>query len=239
MFLNNVYNKDCMEGMKEMPENSVDFTLTDIPYDFFKNLYTAQSRKKSKRGFGIRKIDKGIADKITFELKEFLENLLRITKGSICIFCGYEQFSEIYSFFISLKDGTVRPIVWNKDNPSPLNAKYVYLNGTEFAVWYRPPRAVFNSFCKKNVFSYPQGSSKDFPTQKNLKMFADLITDNSAPRDIIFDPCMGSGTTAIAALSCNRRFLGFEIDKKAYELIYKRLSNNIIYSSLFKKDEVL
>ena len=186
---NNVYNMDCMAGMKYMPDNSVDFTLTDIPYNFWGKLRTSKERAVYKNG--IRIINKGIADKITFDINKFLPELLRVTKGSICVFCGFEQFSQIYSFFCSLGSGTIRPLVWNKKNPSPMNGRFIYLQSVELAVWYRPQNAVFNAFCKRNVFNYPQGSSELFPTQKNLALWEDIIRDNANAGDIVFDPCMG------------------------------------------------
>lgn len=225
--LNKVYNIDCMEGMSCMPDNVVDFTITDIPYNFWGNMKTSQDRA-IYRG-GVRQLNKGCADIITFNLNEFLSELLRITKGSICVFCGFEQFSQIYSFFSALENGTVRPLIWVKKNPSPMNGKYIYLSSAEFAVWYRPPGAAFNVFCKRNVFEYSQGSSELFPTQKNMALWEDIITDNAVEGNNIFDPCMGSGTTALAALKNKMNFLGFEIDQGAFNLIQHRLSENILY----------
>ena len=79
---------DCMELMKEIQDNSVDFILTDIPYG-----------EVNRESNGLRKLDKEKADIITFDLISFLEQTYRITNNSICIFCGREQFSDIYKFF--------------------------------------------------------------------------------------------------------------------------------------------
>lgn len=114
-----------MDYMKNMDDGSVNFTLTDIPYN-------AVNRK----GNGLRNLDKSKADILTFNLSDFLEHLYRITKNSIVIFCGKEQFSQIYDFFAN-KKGTVRPIVWQKSNPSPMNGQYVYLSGIELSVWFK------------------------------------------------------------------------------------------------------
>ena len=212
MKINTIENIDCIEGMKKMENNSIDFTLTDIPYD-------AVSRVSN----GLRNLDKENADIITFEIKDFLEEVYRVTKNSICIFCGKEQFSEIYAFFAS-KKGTVRPIVWEKTNPSPMNGKYIYESGVELAVWFKKSGAkVFNAFCKNTVFRYPNGSRKIHPTQKNIALFSELITDNSNEGDVVFDPCMGSGTTAIAAKELKRNYYGFELNKEYYEKCIERI----------------
>ena len=98
------FNGDCIEEMKKMGDRCVDFTLTDIPYN-------AVNRESN----GLRNLDKGAADECTFDLAEFRDSVYRVTKNSICIFCGKEQFSAIYAYFAG-KKGTVRPIVWEKSN---------------------------------------------------------------------------------------------------------------------------
>ena len=76
MFLNfELYNGNCIEEMKKMGENCVDFTLTDIPYN-------AVNRESN----GLRNLDKGAADECTFDLVEFLDSVYRVTRNSICIF---------------------------------------------------------------------------------------------------------------------------------------------------------
>jgi DNA modification methylase len=210
--VNKIYHIDCMDGMREMESNSVDFTLTDIPYN-------AVNRKSN----GLRNLDKEDADILNFDLNTFLEEIFRVTKNSICIFCGKEEFSGIYAYFAA-KKGTVRPIIWEKTNPSPMNGQYVYESGIEMAVWFKKSGAsVFNAFCKNTVFRYPNGKRNIHPTQKNPQLFQELILDNSNEGGIIFDPCIGSGTTAIAAMETNRNFIGFEINEKYFEKAVERI----------------
>ena len=203
---------DCLNVMKLMQDNSVDFTLTDIPYD-------AVNRSDN----GLRSLNKGNADILTFNLNDFLENVYRVTKNSICIFCGKEQFSEIYKFFAS-KKGTVRPIIWEKSNPSPMNGQYIYLSGVEFAVWFKKSGAkVFNAHCKNTVLKYPNGSSKLHPTEKNHGLLKELILDNTNEGDLVFDPCCGSGSHLLVALENNRNAIGIEIDEKYFNIALERI----------------
>ena len=199
---------DCMLYMKQMRDNSVDFTLTDIPY-------CAVNRKDN----GLRSLDKGKADDKTFDLIPFLESVYRVTKGSICVFCGKEQFSVIFNWFNKEhgKEGTVRQLIWAKSNPSPMNGDYIYLSATENAVWFKKKGATFNAHCKKNVFTFPCGKHVIHPTQKNLELFKDLILDNTTNGDLVFDPCSGGGTTALACKLLDRNFVGCELDKDFYE----------------------
>lgn len=216
MEVNKIINGDCIELMSRMPDNCVDFTLTDIPYN-------AVNRKSN----GLRKLDKDKADILTFELNIFLNNVYRVSKNSLVIFCGKEQFSEIYAFFNN-KRGTVRPIVWEKTNPSPMNGKYIYLSGVELAVWFKHSgRRVFNAYCKNTVFRYPNGRSKDHPTEKNHDLLRDLILDNTNEDEIVFDPCMGSGSHLLVAKNLNRKILGYEINQEYFNIAASKLSANI------------
>jgi len=214
--MNFIENKDCIEVMQHMELNSVDFILTDIPYN-------AVNRASN----GLRNLDKNKADILTFDLLEFLEKVYNVTKNSICIFCGKEQFSEIYGFFAN-KKGTVRPIIWQKSNPSPMNGQYIYLSGVEFAVWFKKSGAkTFNAHCKNTVFKYPNGRSKIHPTEKNHDLIKELILDNSNTGDIVFDPCAGSGSHGVVAIENGRNFFGCEIDRDWCDI-----GNELIISKL-------
>ena len=207
---------DCIEVMKSMKNDSVDFTLTDIPYN-----------EVNRQSNGLRDLDKQKADVLTFDLNVFLKEVYRITKNSICIFCGREQFSEIYSFFAKQK-GTVRPIVWQKSNPSPMNGQHIYLSGVEFAVWFKKSGAkVFNAHCKNTVFKYPNGSSKLHPTEKNHGLLKELILDNTNENDIVFDCCMGSGSHLVVALQNNRRAYGIELDECYFNIAKERIEKEV------------
>ena len=70
-----------MEYMKTMPDECVNLTLTDIPYDGV-----------NRDSNGLRKLDKGDADIITFDLDKFLDEVYRVTSGTIIIFCDKDNY---------------------------------------------------------------------------------------------------------------------------------------------------
>ena len=216
------YNVDCIEFMKKIGGGSVDLTLTDIPYDEV-NMATEN---------GLRKINKGKADEITFDLNIFLEEVYRVTKGTLIIFCGQGQFSKIIKYFWDLKDYhgeniLVRQLVWKKSNPSPINGEHIYLSAVENAVWVKKQKGTFNAFCKPNVFEFPTGQSEIHPTEKNHKLLEDLIKDNSKIGDLVFDPCAGSGSTLFIANKLGRKIMGCELDKEFYSKAYRRLEQEV------------
>ena len=207
---------DCLELMKDIPDGSVDLVLTDIPYN-------GVNRKSN----GLRTLDKGKADIITFDLLGFMEEIYRVASGTIIVFCGQGQLSEIFKFFLEKQKeskGTVRQIVWRKTNPSPMNGQYIYLSGVEMGVWYKKQGAkTFNARCKNTVFHYPNGRSKLHPTEKNHALLEDLIKDNTNEGQTVFDPCCGSGSHCFVAKNLGRKYIGVELDKSYFDVAVKRL----------------
>ena len=206
---------DCMELMNNIPNESIDLVLTDIPYN-----------EVNRKDNGLRKLDKENADVLTFDLINFLEQLYDKAKSTIIIFCGKEQVSIIHSYFNDKQKkgkGTVRQLIWEKSNPSPMNGQHIYLSGVENAIWFKKRGGTFNAHCKNTVFKYPIGRSKLHPTEKNHLLLQELILDNSNENDLILDPCMGSGSTGVVALQNNRNFLGIELNQNYFEIAKNRL----------------
>lgn len=192
-----------------------DLTLTDIPYG-----------EVNRSSNGLRSLNKEDADIMTFNLQDFLNEVYRVTKSTIIVFCGKEQISEIHSYFSGKQKsgkGTVRQIVWEKTNPSPMNGQNIYLSGIENAVWFKKRGGTFNAHCKNTVFKYPCGRNKIHPTEKNHNLLKELILDNSNVDDIVFDPCMGSGSSCLVAVENDRRYVGIELKQKYYDLAVQRM----------------
>lgn len=203
-------NADCINVISKLDDNFSNITLTDIPYD-----------NVNRKDNGLRKLDKGKADILTFDIQTFLNELYRVTSGTIIIFCEINQVSEIYNYFNNYAKkgkGTVRQLVWRKTNPSPMNGDYIYLSGLENAIWFKKKGATFNAHCKSNVFDFPCGRSKLHPTEKNHNLIKDLILDNSKENDIILDPCCGSASHCLCAKELNRKFVGIELDEKYFKI---------------------
>ena len=196
--------------MKNMGDGSVNLTLTDIPYG-----------EVNRESNGLRTLDKENADVMTFNIEEFLTELYRVTSGTIIVFCGKEQLSEIHKFFSDKQKknkGTVRQLIWKKTNPSPMNGQHIYLSGIENAVWFKKRGGTFNAHCKNTVFEYPCGRSKLHPTEKNHDLLKELILDNSKEGDIVFDPCAGSGSHCKVAKENGRQFYGIELNEQYFEI---------------------
>ncbi len=209
-----LHKGDCVEYMKAMDKKSVDLLLTDIPYN-----------EVNRKDNGLRSLDKGVADSAEFDLDETLKQFMRVTKGSIYVFCGIEQVSHIKKTF--RENGlSTRLVVWNKTNPSPMNGDKIWLSSVECCVYGKFPKATFNEHCKGSVLNFPSGRSKIHPTQKPLKLFEKIVEVSSNEGDVVFDPFMGSGTSGVAAKNLNRKFIGCEANDEYFNLAENRIMNS-------------
>ena len=209
-----LHNGDCVEYMKTMDKKSIDLLLTDIPYN-----------EVNRKDNGLRSLDKGVADSAEFDLDETLKQFMRVTKGSIYVFCGIEQVSHIKKTF--RENGlSTRLVVWNKTNPSPMNGDKIWLSSVECCVYGKFPKATFNEHCKGSVLNFPSGRSKIHPTQKPLKLFEKIVEVSSNEGDVVFDPFMGSGTSGVAAKNLNRKFVGCEANDEYFNLAEDRIMNS-------------
>ncbi|MBQ3989814.1 MAG: site-specific DNA-methyltransferase [Bacteroidales bacterium] len=219
--LNKIYNADCLEKMKDIPDGSVDLVLTDIPYN-----------EVNRKSNGLRNLDKEHADIGIFNLEELTTTLCDKTKGSVYMFCGINQVSEIRKTMAECGLST-RLIVWEKTNPSPMNGDNIWLSGIECCVFGKKKGATFNLHCKNSVLRYPCGKHDIHPTQKPIELFRHLLKASTKENDVVLDPFMGSGTTAIACIREKRNFICIEKDPKFYDAAKKRIENELNQPTLF------
>lgn len=249
--LNTVYNEDCLEGMKRIPDKSVDMILCDLPYG------TTSCKWDS-----------------TIPFEPLWEQYERIIKdnGAIVLFCQQPFTSAL---IMSNPKLFKYMFYWRKSRPSGfVNANLKPLkdieeiaifsngktaNGSKNNMQYNPqgivevnkawsrPKKYFtdngvnptrdsHGLTKTVKYeNYPRqvldfgNSNKDLmhPTQKPVPLFEYLIKTYSNEGETILDNCMGSGTTAIATINTNRNYIGFELDETYFNLANDRISNHI------------
>ena len=204
--------------MEDIPDASVDLVLCDLPYG-----------EVSQKSSGLRKLDRGNADRCDMDLKKVIGEFSRICTGSIYAFCGTEQISTLVQTFRE-RGMTVRVGAWEKTNPSPMNGSRLWVSGLEFCVFARKANATFNEHCKKALWQAPSGRSKVHPTQKPVSLMERLILASSNPGDTVFDNCMGSGTTGVACVNTGRRFIGMENLPQYFEVACGRIEQAVTSS---------
>jgi DNA modification methylase len=221
--LNKIHNCDCYEYMQKVPDGFFDLVLTDPPYEITlgdKNGDGFLAHKKYK-GEDLKNISNG------FDVDLVLNECLRISKKcNMFIFCSNKQITKLMNW--GEKTGFYTTLlIWNKYNSIPF-ANGVWRSDAEFIVHIRENGATFNGGIplKNKIATLPLNPSEfGHPTEKPLKLMEKYILVGSNEGDVIFDPFMGSGTTAVAAKSLNRNFVGCEIDENYCKIANKRVES--------------
>ncbi len=222
---------DCLELMKNIPDNSVDLIVTDPPY----LITNTTAGGKSNLAKSIQKMNDEIFEKnLTkgFDLK-ILDEMLRIMKKTnIYIWCNHKQIPLYIDYFVTKHKCSFDILIWNKTNAMPLfNNKY--LTDKEYCLYFRK-----SGYCNpsnyieaKTVFYQPINKrDKDkyhHPTIKPLNIIETIIKNSSKPNDIILDMFMGSGTTGVACVNTNRNFIGMELDENYFNIAKDRINQAI------------
>ena len=247
--INSIIFGDCIEKMKLIQTNYIDLILTDPPYNA-SNIKI--NLKNNKTGGAFYKINEDW-DKFN-NYTEYLEwtkqwlyecNRVLKNNGSILICCSMHNIAEIILSLKSFNFKLLNIITWKKTNPMPSITKRMLTHSTEFIVWfaknnnwtfnYENMKKYNNGKQLKDVweFSLCQGKERikgknnrsAHPTQKPLQLFNRLIEMASSENDIILDPFIGSGTTAISCIKLNRRYIGIENNFNYYELAQNRIKD--------------
>lgn len=219
-FIDKILCMDCVEGLKKLKNNSIDLVLTDPPYGISRQLNC-----KGKRLGTTAKLDFDFGDWDKFN-EDWIELAIQKTRGWFGSFCAKKDIGIYWDFLERNKFVAIDVIVWQKPDPVPLNAKSRFLNAWEAIVVGKRPNAHWGSNYQHNIIKYqaPKNGKRVHPTQKPIGLISDLIKLTTKEGDVVCDPFIGSGTTAIAAKLLKRHYIGFEISKQYCELSKKRLN---------------
>jgi len=218
-----LYYNDCLKIMKRLNKRLIDWIITDPPYGisinkmgFTTNLKGGIAKRNDYRGKA--EWDKKI-DKVYFDL------MFKVSKNQI-IFGG--------NYYTNILPPTKSWIIWDKKT----NDKY----RNDFAdcelAWAskgvaRVFRWLWHGFLQQNM---KDKEKRYHPTQKPINLLIQIISFYTQKSDLILDPFLGSGTTAIACEKLNRKWIGIEISKEYCEITKERILNlrpNINSKSLF------
>jgi len=209
--LGKLYHGDCLEVMKEMADNSVEVILTDPPY----GIKTAMTGKIGGDAackvteYGYQEWDKAIPDKMYFD------EIKRISKNQI-IFGG--------NYFVEYLKNSSCWIVWDKHGGGKYDNNFA---DCELA-WTSFRKAVKRySILWDGMLRVEKEYKRTHPTQKPIRLFCHILEDFTKDNDLICDPYLGSGTTAIACERLNRRWIGIEISKEYCDIAVERIKREI------------
>lgn len=208
---NEVVCGDCLEGMKLIPDKSIDLVLTDPPY----GIGLAEGFSGAG-GFSApiarRKYD-GDWDKTTPSQEVFM-HMIRISKTMI-VFGG--------NYFTEKLPQANHWLVWDKLNTMPT------FSDCEL-IWTNVNRKSVKKYThNNNGLMAEQKESRVHPTQKPTDLIKRIIEDYSKPGDLICDPFMGSWTTARACKDLGYDFIGFELSKDYCKIGEERLRQEVLF----------
>lgn len=221
IMLDEIKNVDCMIGLDEIPDRSIDLIITDPPYQMetcgggafgsFNRLYHNS----------LTDISKGISNNI-------LDALMPKMKAINCYFwCNKNQIRQLVDYFDDI-NCSIDLLTWHKTNPVP-TCSNKYLSDTEYLIFAREKGVkLYGSYETKRKWYVSELNTKDknkygHPTIKPLNIIKNLIINSSRGGGTVLDPFIGSGTTAVAAKMLGRHYIGFEINPEYYEIACKRI----------------
>lgn len=240
MEIDKIYNGDCLELMKLIPDNFIDITITSPPYNMRTRIRNNEYTKRENKKHFSKKYQH-FSDDLPIDIfylkhKKIIKELLRISK---IIFYNFqivtgskEAFLKIIGDFnINIKD----IIIWDKGTGQPAMHEKVLNSCYELIL-------ILENDCQKgrviNKAVFKRGEMSNILRLSNRKKITNihnatfpeslpdtLIRNFSKENDIVFDPFCGSGTTCISALKNKRHYIGIDISKEYVELSEKLIEN--------------
>ena len=236
---NKIYNEDCLQGMKRIADKSVDLILCDLPYGTtackwdtiipFEPLWEQYKRVIKDNGAIVLTASQPftsalIMSNINMFKYEWIWQKSRPTGFFTAKKMPMKIHENILLFYKN--QPTYNPIKTkadeNKiDKRKTLNPTYSPYLGV------KKERVVDSGFrFPLSIQQFPSISQQgQHPTQKPVALFEYLIKTYTNENEIVLDNCAGSGTTMIACINTNRKYIGFEMDKGYYDIIMKRIED--------------
>ena len=225
--LNRIYNEDCLEGMKRIPDGSVDLVVTDPPYKLTSGGCKGKSKIIFNQTYYIGK-SRGQMFKIP-PFEPWLKECFRVLKNGSHFYCMTNDKNLKDILVLAEKCGfkEVNILVWKKWMHTPLP---YYMKNVEFIILFRKGSArKIKNMGDYTLIENFKGirATKMHPSEKPSSLMERLLDNSSNEGDTILDPFMGSGTTAIACINTNRNYIGFEMDRGYYDLAQQRIANHM------------
>ena len=251
MDIDKIYLGDCLELMKEIPDKSVDCIICDLPYGITDcefdsiipfDLLWEQYKRIIKPEGNIVLFSVGLftLNLIQSNIKDFRYKLIwkkNVPTGMASAkYRPMKYYEEICVF--SHSKATYNPIMKERIGVGKDCYNYDHYCGDNNHLQfdkqkkrYDPDWVQPSDVLEFNVV--PNRNGKIHPTEKPVELLEYLIKTYSNEGDTILDNCMGSGTTAIAAIREKRNFIGFELNKEYYDKACNRIKLEMSQQTLF------
>ena len=217
---------DCLELMKELPDESIDAVITDPPYGINYLSSWTKNHHRLENDEDVR------IDKLYARMLPEVKRLLTL-KGVLCSFSGGggKRPTTAYATLELIKYlNLIQTLVWSKGKTdgSFVGLGWKYRPSYENILVASKSADNYNFYVKYSsnvlVFKPYIPQKGDHPTQKPIELMRRLIQIHTKEGDTILDPFMGSGTTGVASVQLNRNFIGYEISPDYFKIAEKRIN---------------
>lgn len=251
--LNKIYNEDCLIGMKKLPNNCIDRVLTSPPYNIIRPNSTDRGYDLYKDGMSNEEYSKWCCD--------IFNEFDRIVKPNGCVLWNMSYGTEntecmsltIADIIRNTNFTLADIIVWKKHCATPNNVShnkltriceyvYVFCRRDEFMTFTTNKKDIAvresGQLIYENIFNFIEAKNNDESTDLNKATFSSdfaskLLRLYAKKFEIIIDPFMGTGTTAISSIENNMFFIGYELSDKQCKYANERIANRLAKLTLF------
>ena len=221
-----VYIKDCLDVLKNIPDNSIDLIVTDPPY-------LTTSRGNSGNSGGMLQKDINKKGKVftynNINCKEYAPEFYRVLKdGSHCyVMTNHINLIDMLNTFTNVGFHFIKSLIWDKGNK--IMGQY-YMSQYEYILFFRKGKGKkINNCGTSDILSIPNKKTKDkggkniHDTEKPIDLMEVFVVNSSQENELVLDPFMGVGSTGLACIKNNRNFIGIEIDENYFNIAKSRL----------------
>ena len=224
-----LYNGDCLEIMDNIDDESIDLIITDPPYKTTKRGGTGNSggmckKKEFSNGNGGFKYN-------NVKSIDYISQFYRILKeGSHCyIMTNHVNLQEILNTATECGFHFIKSLIWNKGNK--IMGQF-YMSQFEYILFFRKGKGKKINKCgTADILNVPNKKTKGedgkniHDTEKPVELMKILIENSSQEGELVLDPFLGVGATAMACKELNRDYIGVELDEKYYNIACKRVND--------------
>ena len=291
LFPNKIYNIDCLEGLKKIPDNSIDIIITDPPY-FIDGMDSGWNDSRLKDKTLKAKVVGGLPVGMKFDrrqgynLQKFLEPIcnefIRVLKpGAFCIVFSQGRLYHRTAMALDLAGFEIRDLLcWKYEGQAKAFSQNHFIKkdkkmtqkekeslikelegmktpqlkpqiepmvlaqkpreGTFIENWKKYKVGLLNTKesldgmfpgtvmeISKRIRNKENGGKINHMTVKPISLIAHIIKLFTKEHQVVLDPFLGSGSHIIAAIKTKRKYIGFEIEKKYFQLALKRIKKSI------------
>ena len=214
---------DCLEIMKDIPDNSIDLILTDPPYLIN---YKTNHRKDKTHDFCSTIKNDNNPDLIS----DYIKECYRIMKDNTAMymFCNCDKVDyfkqELENSGFKIKN----MIIWVKNNWTAGDLQAQFGKQYEIIFLVNKGRCLFNGKRITDIWNFDKvvGKNQLHQNQKPIDLLEQCILKHSNENDLIFDGFMGSGSTGVACINLNRNFIGIELDETYFNIAKDRIERS-------------